>query len=514
MLNDAAEGEDKATVSATQKMRPHAVLIPYPTAGQLNPMLQLAELLQSRGFYITFVNTEFSRRQLLRTGGPGAISGSETFRFVTIADGVSQADHLGPDRLVELWLSIQRNCPAALAELLLELNASSDVPRITCIVANYLMTFTRAVAEQIGVPELVFWTTSACGLMASLQLGELVRRGYTPFKGTRLPHRSDKHIRRTIDSFLCVCVDESCLTNGYLDTAIDWIPGMKEMRLRDLSSFIRTTDHDDIFLKTEMEEVDYALKAWGLILNTFEDMESEVLDALQGFFSRIYTLGAVGSLVERVAGGSRSTSPRLGFWREDRRCMDWLDAQQDASVIYVSFGSLAVLTVTQLTEFAWGLADSNHPFLWVIRPDMVEGGAATLPEEFIEETKGRSFFACWCRQGEVLAHPSIAGFLTHSGWNSMMESVACGVPVICWPGFAEQYTNCLYACEHWGIGMEIDQVVKREQVKDVVVELMEGEKGKEMRKNATKWKEMAARATAQGGSSHGNLERLVKDLNP
>ncbi|RRT51430.1 hypothetical protein B296_00040245, partial [Ensete ventricosum] len=485
MLNDAAEGEDEVK----QEMHPHAVLIPYPTAGQLNPMLQLAELLQSRGFYITFVNTEFSRRQLLRTGGPGALSGTETFRFVTIADGVSQADHRSPDRLVELWLSIQRNCPAALAELLLELNASSDVPRITFIVANYLMIFTRAVAEQIGVPELVFWTTSACGLMASLQLGEVVRRGYIPFK------------------------DESCLTNGYLDTAIDWIPGMKEMRLRDLSSFIRTTDHDDIFLKTEMEEVDYALKAWGLILNTFEDMESEVLDALQGFFPRIYTLGAIGSLVERVAGGSRSTSPRLGFWREDRRCMDWLDAQQDASVIYVSFGSLAVLTVTQLTEFAWGLADSNHPFLWVIRPDMVEGGAATLPEEFIEETKGRSFFAGWCRQGEVLAHPSIAGFLTHSGWNSMMESVACGVPVICWPGFAEQYTNCLYACEHWGFGMEIDQVVQREQVKDVVVELLEGEKGKEMRKNATKWKEMAARATAQGGSSLGNLERLVKDLN-
>ncbi|WOL06551.1 7-deoxyloganetin glucosyltransferase-like [Canna indica] len=162
---------------------PHAVLIPYPTAGQLNPMLQLAQLLQSKGFFVTFVNTESSHRQLRRTAGLDALRGTETLRFVTVADGVSEPDLHGPDHLIELWLAIEQNCPAALAELLMELNSSSSAPRITCVVTNYLMTFAHDVAARLGVPELVFWTTSACGLMASLQLRELIRRGYVPLPG-------------------------------------------------------------------------------------------------------------------------------------------------------------------------------------------------------------------------------------------------------------------------------------------------------------------------------------------
>lgn len=293
---------------------------------------------------------------------------------------------------------------------------------------------------------------------------------------------------------------------------MDWIPGMREMRLRDLSSFIRTTNHDDILVKTEMEEVDYASKAWGVILNTFDDMEREVLGALRSFFPRIYTLGALGEVVDQIGGGLMA-STRLSVWREDRSCMEWLDSQSEASVIYVSFGSLTVLTAHQLAEFAWGLAGTDHPFLWIIRPDMVDGGVRTaLPEEFIAATKGRSFFASWCHQGQVLAHRSVGGFLTHGGWNSMLESVLSGVPLICWPTFADQYTNCRYACAHWGFGLEVDQEVTRGQVSDRVRELMEGEKGKEMRERSKKWREMAKQATRRGGSSHMNLDRLAEDL--
>ncbi|CAL9159058.1 unnamed protein product [Musa hybrid cultivar] len=467
---------------------PHAVLIPYPTAGHLNPMLELAKLLHSKGFFITFVNTEFSHQQLLKTVGSDVMSATNNLRFETIADGVSQSDSESPDHVFRVWFLIKKNSPAPLRDLILKLHSSSDLPPLTCIVTNFLMNFTRGVAEQLGVPELVFWTTSACGLMASLQLGELIRRGFVPLK------------------------DEGCLTNGYLDTTVDWIPGMREMRLRDLSSFIRTTNHDDILVKTEMEEVDYASKAWGVILNTFDDMEREVLGALRSFFPRIYTLGALGELVDQIGGGLMA-STRLSVWREDRSCMEWLDSQSEASVVYVSFGSLTVLTAHQLAEFAWGLAGTDHPFLWIIRPDMVDGGVGTaLPEEFIAATKGRSFFASWCHQGQVLAHRSVGGFLTHGGWNSMLESVLSGVPLICWPTFADQYTNCRYACVHWGFGLEVDQEVTRGQVSDRVRELMEGEKGKEMRERSKKWKEMAKQATRRGGSSHMNLDRLAEDL--
>ncbi|KAI3952377.1 hypothetical protein MKX01_005244 [Papaver californicum] len=110
--------------------------------------------------------------------------------------------------------------------------------------------------------------------------------------------------------------------------------------------------------------------------------------------------------------------------------------------MYVNFGSITVMTTQQLVECAWGLANSKHNFLWIIRPGLVVGELASLPVEFTEETKERGLLASWCPQEDVLHHASIAGFLTHCGWNSTLESLSCGVPLICWPFFGDQQTNC------------------------------------------------------------------------
>jgi UDP:flavonoid glycosyltransferase YjiC (YdhE family) len=144
------------------------------------------------------------------------------------------------------------------------------------------------------------------------------------------------------------------------------------------------------------------------------------------------------------------------LWKEEAGCLEWLNKKESNSVVYVNFGSITVMTSDQLIEFAWGLANSNKTYLWIIRPDLVEGDSAILPPEFKEDTKERGLLANWCPQEEVLSHPSIGGFLTHSGWNSTIESVCSGVPIICWPFFADQQTNCQYSCNEWGIGIEIE----------------------------------------------------------
>lgn len=167
----------------------------------------------------------------------------------------------------------------------------------------------------------------------------------------------------------------------------------------------------------------------------------------------------------------------------------------------------------ELKEFAWGLANSGETFLWIIRPDLVAGDTAVLPPEFTEETKKRGMLANWCPQEEVLQHPAIGGFLTHSGWNSTFESIVGGVPMICWPFFAEQQTNCRYCCKHWGIGMEIDSNVRREEIENQVRELMNGEKGKEMREKAQEWKKLATEeAVVDSGSSYRNLKVLINKV--
>ncbi|KAI9121419.1 hypothetical protein K1719_008452 [Acacia pycnantha] len=185
------------------------------------------------------------------------------------------------------------------------------------------------------------------------------------------------------------------------------------------------------------------------------------------------------------------------LWKEDTYCLQWLDSQESNSILYVNYGSITTITSDQLTEFAWGLATSKCRFLWVVIPDLVDG-----------------------RSEQVLNHPAVRGFLTHCGWNSMTESLCAGKPLVCWPFFAEQQTNCRYACVEWGIGMEVGPVVEREEVRRVVVEVMEGssEKGKEMKEKALEWKRKAEAATRPGGSSYQNLEKvldmLLKNCNP
>ena len=193
--------------------------------------------------------------------------------------------------------------------------------------------------------------------------------------------------------------------------------------------------------------------------------------------------------------------------------LEWLDKRSPNSVIYVNYGSLAILTPKQLEEFAWGLANSNHPFLWIIRSDLVEGKSEIITQEYLEEIKGRGLISSWCPQEKVLQHPSVAVFLTHCGWNSTLECISEGVPIICWPFFAEQQTNCLYACQEWKIGVEMEEgKVSREEVVELVKEIMESEKGKEVRENAMEWKKKAEKAIKIGGSSHNSFEFLVNYL--
>ncbi|ERN14697.1 hypothetical protein AMTR_s00038p00222070 [Amborella trichopoda] len=132
----------------------------------------------------------------------------------------------------------------------------------------------------------------------------------------------------------------------------------------------------------------------------------------------------------------------------------------------------------------------------------------------MDKIKGRGLIANWCDQEHVLSHASVGGFLTHSGWNSMLEAICNGVLVICWPFFAEQHTNCRYACIEWGFGMEIDNNVnvKRDTVEAELRELMEGMKGTELRAKIMKWKQVAEKAIKPRGSSYENLDALVKEV--
>ncbi|KAI9081231.1 hypothetical protein K1719_036803 [Acacia pycnantha] len=476
--------------------KPHAVCIPYPAQGHINPMLKLAKLLHFHGgFHITFVNTEFNHRRLLKSRGSDSLNGLSSFRFETIPDGFPNSGDAtitdATQDIPSLCESTRRTCLAPFTDLIKKLNNSPHVPPVTCIVSDGVMSFTVDAAKQLGIPDVLFWTTSACGFICYVHYRQLIDKGLTPLK------------------------DPSDLANGYLDnTVIDWIPGIKPIRLRDMPSFIRTTNPEEFMLDFILGECERAKKACAIILNTFDALEHDVLQELSSILPPIYSIGPLNLFTNQITDEDLN---RIGsnLWKEDSECLRWLDTKEPNSVVYVNFGSITVMTREQMIEFAMGLANSEKSFLWVIRPDLVTGNNAVLPSEFIEETKNRGILSSWCPQEQVLAHPSVGGFLTHSGWNSTIESICGGVAMICWPFFAEQQTNCRFACTEWGIGLEIESDVKRGGVERLVRELMEGEKGKEMKKKALEWKKMAEEAASgSGGSSFQNFQTMIRQILP
>ncbi|KAJ8759770.1 hypothetical protein K2173_009871 [Erythroxylum novogranatense] len=477
-----------ATEFMAPQHKPHVVFIPFPAQSHMKSMLKLAKVLHHKGFHITFVNFESNHRLVRESRGSNSKDGLPDFRFEFIADG---QDTINPNSGAICDSIVFGEYVKKISDLIATLNnsMSANVPPVTCIVSDgFMSNCTIPAAEEHGVPVAVFFTLSASGFVAFDQLSVLVERGLLPLK------------------------DESFRKNGYLDQFIDFIPGLKNMRLRDFpTNGTQMKSTDQFEYRIAAEPTKKAREAPAIILHTFDALEPELLDAISSMYRAVYFIGPLQLHLNQIQ-ESDLNSIDCNLWKEEPECLQWLDSREPNSVLYVNFGSIASLTTEQLIEFGMGLAKSNHPFLWIIRPDMIVGGSAILPQEFIEETRERSFIASWCPQEEVLNHPSVGGFFTHSGWGSAIESISAGVPMLCWQFIGDQPTVARYVCAVWGIGMEIDNDMKRDDVANLVRELMEGEKGKELRNRAIEWKKLAAEATGPKGSSSLNIEKLVNDF--
>ncbi|CAN6234596.1 unnamed protein product [Urochloa humidicola] len=481
--------------AAESERRAHAVCMPYPAQGHVTPMLKLAKLLHARGFHVTFVNTEFNHRRLLRSRGAASLASVPGFHFTSIPDGLPPSDADATQDIPALCYSTMTTCLPHLRSLLAALNSST--PHVTCLVVDAVMSFGYDAAREIGVPVAALWTASACGFMGYRNYRYLVDRGLVPFA-------SAADLADTA-------------AGGSLATVVSGARGMcGDVQLRDFPSFIRTTDRADIMLNFLMRESERLSLPDAVIVNTFDDLEGATLEAMRAVLPSVYPVGPL-VLRERLevgAGGERSPLAGLGssLWKEEEGAVEWLAGRAARSVVYVNYGSIAVMSGEQLREFAWGLAGSGYPFLWNVRPDLVKGGGGGLPPGFAAAVEGRALLTTWCPQEAVIRHEAVGVFLTHSGWNSTLESLCAGVPMLSWPFFAEQQTNCRYKRTEWGVGMEIGGEVRRDEVAAIIREAMEGEKGREMGRRAEEWKEKAVEAARPGGPAETNLNRVIDEV--
>ncbi|XP_010480928.1 PREDICTED: UDP-glycosyltransferase 74B1-like [Camelina sativa] len=199
--------------------------------------------------------------------------------------------------------------------------------------------------------------------------------------------------------------------------------------------------------------------------------------------------------------------------QKSEECMEWLETKPVQSVVFISFGSFGILFEKQLTEIAIALQESNLNFLWVIR----EAHIKKLPEGFVESTKDRALLVSWCNQLEVLAHESIGCFLTHCGWNSTLEGLRLGVPMVGVPQWSDQMNDAKFVEDVWKVGYRAKEdacegIVKSEEVVRCLKGVMEGESSVNIRESSKKWKDLAVKAMSEGGSSDRSINEFIESL--
>ncbi|KAF9599005.1 hypothetical protein IFM89_033350 [Coptis chinensis] len=228
-------------------------------------------------------------------------------------------------------------------------------------------------------------------------------------------------------------------------------------------------------------------------------------------------------VVDKVERGDKATV-------NANHCLRWLDSRNPNSVVYVCLGSLCRLVPAQFMEIGLGLEASQCSFIWVIKSGerYKELEKWLSDEKFEERTKNRGLvIKGWAPQVLILSHQAIGGFLTHCGWNSTLEGVCAGVPMLTWPMFADQFINEKLIVQVLSIGVPVEVsdpvpwgeedkggiLVTKQQVQRAVNRLMdENNEGEGRRKRARELAEMASKAMEEGGSSHLSLTLLIEDI--
>ncbi|XP_065860967.1 UDP-glycosyltransferase 74B1-like [Euphorbia lathyris] len=445
----------------------HVLVVPYPSQGHINPLLQFAKRLLSKGVKATLATTHYTVKSIY----------VPNVAVEPISDGFDETG-FAQAKDVALYLnSFKVNGSATLSRLVRAFEESGF--RVNCIVYDSFLPWALDVAKEHGVYGAPFFTNSAavCSIFCRLHHGLL-----------RCPVELG-------DQALC-------------------LPGLPPLYGSDLPTFLRVPDSYPAYLAMKLNQFRNLEMADWVFANTFQDLESKETGGVHELWPAKFIgpmipsayLG-LGDPIEGDKGYGASLWKPLG-----EECVKWLETKQPQSVVYISFGSMVSLTVKQMEQIAWGLKETNLNFFWVVR----ESEMCKLPTGFIDSTKDKGMIVTWCNQLELLAHQALGCFVTHCGWNSTLEALSLGVPMVCVPQWTDQLPNAKYIEDVWMVGVRAKEDEKGLVVKEEIVrclkEVMEGKKSQQIKKNAKIWKQKARETVAEGGESDNQINDFVEGL--
>ncbi|XP_039158609.1 UDP-glycosyltransferase 90A1-like [Eucalyptus grandis] len=395
----------------------HVVLFPFMSKGHAIPILHLARLLLLRRLaaavtvFTTPSNLPFVSRHLAGTLAsavslpfPGDIPGLPT--------GVESTDALPSMSLFPAFAT-----GTVLMQPSLEAELQRLHPRPTFMVSDGFLWWTLDSASKFGIPRLVFYGMSNYSMALSRAAGV------------------ENHLRGP------TAEDEPFTLNAF-----PWIKLTKNDFER---YFFQSLTEDNPQLEFIMKAMVATQKSNGLVVNSFQELEPTFLDYWNRESGlRAWCIGPLLPLEHPVVGGPPLRTP----WAE------WLDRKRAGGerVLYAAFGSQAEIPAAQLQEIALGLESSGASFLWVIKrkeSDIM----ADIDSGFEDRVSGRGMVVReWVDQRGILIHGSVQGFLSHCGWNSVLESLCAGVPILAWPMMAEQPLNARMVAEEMGAGLRVE----------------------------------------------------------
>nr|AFJ52983.1 UDP-glycosyltransferase 1 [Linum usitatissimum] len=400
------------------KKKPHVLLVPHAAQGHVFPMLKLAHNLADHGITVTVANLDFIHQKIApqeQQQGHGGIG----IKLVSLPDGYNSDFDISD--VVRFTDSVHKVLPVQLRDLLIQQQSLSnddgeEQEKFSWVIADAFLSGVFVVAKEMGIKTVALWTASLENFALMLRIPQLIEAGTIDENG----FLTDKELPISIsDEILAWKANE-----------LPWSCQSEEFQ-----SFL--------FKNFYTQPSKHCFLCDHVIINSFHELEPSAFQLFPNFLP-------IAPLV------TNSTNSRGSFWRQDETCLTWLDKHPPKSVIYVAFGSIAVLSQQQFQELALGLELAGRPFLWVVRTDFVLGSGLEFPDGYLERVANRGKMVEWTNQEEVLSHPSVGCFLSHCGWNSTLDGLWSGVPFLCWPYFVGQFHNKESICEAWKVGLKLD----------------------------------------------------------
>ncbi|RVW49605.1 Gallate 1-beta-glucosyltransferase [Vitis vinifera] len=457
----------------------HVFLVSFPGQGHVNPLLRLGKRLASKGLLVTFSTPESIGKQMRKasniTDQPTPV-GEGLIRFEFFEDEWDENEPKRQD--LDLYLPQLELVGKKVLPQMIKKHAEQDRP-VSCLINNPFIPWVSDVAADLGIPSAMLWVQS-CACFSTYYH---YYHGLVPFPSEAEPE---------------------------IDVQL---PCMPLLKYDEVASFLYPTTPYPFLRRAILGQYRNLDKPFCILMDTFQELEPEVIE----YMSKICPIKPVGPLYKNPK--VPNAAVRGDFMKADD-CIEWLDSKPPSSIVYVSFGSVVYLKQDQVDEIAYGLLNSGLQFLWVMKPPHKDAGLEllVLPEGFLEKAGDKGKVVQWSPQEQVLAHPSVACFVTHCGWNSSMEALSSGMPVVAFPQWGDQVTDAKYLVDEFKIGVRMcrgeaeNKLITRDEVEKCLIEATTGPKAAELKQNAMKWKKAAEQAVAEGGSSERNLQGFVDEV--